>query len=118
MSEDVALDTLRRRTLAIDTRQALLTGAWTDDVKVLRAALGRATADDRICIDCAVTFFEVAGDEALHVTVAHRSSGSAPSGAAASATLAEGVSRSFPRMPRYQVLRQIREMVFAGPGTA
>jgi len=99
---------------AITTNQLLLTSVWTKDVQVLRAALDRIAGDGRSQVDCDVTFFEVASDRDLHVTVAHRPSGDAVPGS--SRDTHDGIvhTRSFVRVPRYQVLREIRAMVFAG----
>ena len=99
----------------ITTNQALLTDAWTADVKALQAALGRITADARVSCDCRVTFFEVAGDGHLHVNVAHRAPTGEVQGWAGPGITPDGVvhNRTFVRGPRYQVLRQIRDMIFA-----
>jgi len=96
---------------AITSSHALLTDAWTKDVTALQAALGRIKADTPGGCDCCVTFFEVPGDRELHVSVTHQyptdegvGARPAPHGIVA--------DRTFVRMPRYQVLRQIRDMVF------
>jgi hypothetical protein len=100
---------------AITATHALLTGAWTVDVKVLEEALGRLKTDARRTDGCQVTFFEVAGDQHLHVNITHRSATAAVEGWAGPAETADGVlyNRMFSRMPRYQLLRQLKHMIFA-----
>ena len=99
---------------ALTTRHVLLTDAWTADVKTLRAALGRIEKGAGLSSECRVTFFEVAGDAQLHVEVTHRHT--TGNGSAGADGTPERVvhNRVFSRAPRYQVLREIREMVFAG----
>jgi hypothetical protein len=101
---------------SITANHALLTGAWTMDVKSLEAALGRVKLDAAMTSPCRVTFFEVAGDGDLHVNVMHRAATEGVTGWQGPAAAADGVvyNRTFSRMPRYQVLRQIKSMIFAG----
>lgn len=96
---------------------ALLTGAWKVDVKVLEEAIVRLQADPRVGNGCRVTFFEVAGDEHLHVNITHRSAMVRVDGWAGPVTTADGVlyNRRFSRMPRYQLLRQLKHMICAVP---
>jgi hypothetical protein len=100
----------------ITANHTTLTAAWTADVKALATALGRIT-DARVSGDCRVTFFEVAGDPQLHVNVTRRSAGKGVNGWAGPGAMSDGVvyNRTFSRMPRYQMLRQIKEMIFAAP---
>src|ERR1043166_3156188 len=116
MSEHDVRERSQHTVRAITTTQALLTGAWKEDVRVMQAALGRITTVGT-SVNCHVTFFEVAGDGNLHVSVAHRSTGNGANGSSGSPIIPDGAvyARSFVREPRYQVLRQIRHMVFAGP---
>jgi hypothetical protein len=99
----------------ITANHALLTGAWTVDVKALEEAIGRFKTDPRAGTDCRVTFFEVAGDQHLHVNITHRSATAGVEGWAGPAATADGVlyNRIFSRMPRYQLLRQLKPMIFA-----
>jgi len=100
---------------AITASHTLLTGVWTLDVKALETALGRIT-DARVSGDCRVTFFEVIGDRDLHVNVTRRSAGGVHGWAGPGITPDGTVyNRTFSRMPRYQVLRQIKEVIFAAP---
>ncbi len=100
---------------AITTNQALLTTAWTGDVKVLEAALGRCNGQGRLNGSCRVAFFEVAGDSQLHVNVIHPHPTLTISGWTGPGRTPDGLihNRTFSRAPRYQILRQIRDMVFA-----
>ena len=101
---------------ALTTSHVLLTDAWTADVNALQAALGRIEKGAGLSSDCRVTFFEVAGDAQLHVEVTHRSAAANVNGSPGAESASERVvhNRAFSRAPRYQVLRGIREMVFAG----
>jgi hypothetical protein len=100
----------------ISANHTVLTAAWTADVKALETALGRI-ADARVSGDCRVTFFEVAGDQHLHVNVTRRSAGKGVNGWAGPGATCDGAvyNRTFSRMPRYQVLRHIKDMIFAAP---
>jgi hypothetical protein len=103
------------RTPGITANHTLLTGAWTMEVKSLEAALGRVKPEAGVNGQCRVTFFEVAGDGDLHVNVMHHSATEGVTGWAGPGATADGVvyNRTFSRMPRYQVLRQIKNMIFA-----
>ena len=98
---------------AISTNQALLTTAWTADVKMLEAALGRCDVEGRLNGGCRVVFFEVAGDAQLHVNVIHPARHM--SGWTGRSGTPDGLihNQTFSRAPRYQILRRIRDMVFA-----
>jgi hypothetical protein len=100
---------------AILTKRALLTTAWTADVKVLQAALSRCKVDGRLDAGCEVAFFEVAGDSQLHVNVIHARPTLNMTGWKGPHRATGGLThnRTFNRMARYQILREIREMVFA-----
>jgi hypothetical protein len=104
-------------TRAITANHTLLTGAWNVDVKALEEALGRLAIDPGAAADCRVTFFEVAGDRHLHVNISHQSAMAAVNGWTGPATTADGViyNRIFDHMPRYQLLRQLKQMIFATP---
>ena len=101
---------------ALTTSHVLLTDAWTADVTALQAALGRIEKSAGLSNDCRVNFFEVAGDAQLHVEVTHRSTTGNVNGSSGAGSTSDRVvhNRAFSRAPRYQVLRGIREMVFAG----
>ena len=112
MTENVA----RANAPAITANHTLLTGAWATEVKSLETALGRIT-DARVSSDCQVTFFEVAGDRHLHVNVRRRYAMAGVDGWAGPGATSTGIvyNRTFGRMPRYQVLRQIKAVIFAAP---
>ena len=100
---------------AITANHTLLTAFWTADVAAFEAAIGRFTKGAPSNIDCRITFFEVAGDQRLHVNVIHKSLTKEVSGWAGPGDTTDGFvhNRTFARAPRYRVLREIREMVFA-----
>src|SRR5688572_30685808 len=88
---------------AITANHALLTETWTAEVKSLVMALGRIKTDDRsVSSDCRVTFFEVEGDQHLHVNVTHQSATAAVNGWSGPGTTSDGTvhNRTFSRMPR------------------
>jgi hypothetical protein len=91
-----------------------VTTAWTADVKVLEAALRRCKAD-RPVTGCRVAFSEVPGDAGLHVDVIHTRQTAHVNGWMPLDDAPDGLvhHRRFDREPRYQLLRQIRDMVFA-----
>ena len=110
------IENIRRpKAPAITANHALLTATWAKDVKALESALGRIKADARVSSDCRVTFFEVAGDQQLHVNVTHQSATEGVSGWAGPGATPDGIvhNRTFSRMHRYQVLREIKGMIFA-----
>ena len=103
------------KTPAITADHALLTALWIAEVQALEGALGRIT-DARVSGDCRVTFFEVEGDQHLHVNVLRRSAGDVRGWSGPGATSHGPVyNRTFSKMPRYQVLRQIKDVIFAAP---
>jgi hypothetical protein len=109
------IDNLRlAKAPAITATHALLTAAWTVEVEALEAALKRIT-DARVGRDCRVTFFEVAGDQHLHVNVTRRPATGDITGWAGPGATRGGIvyNRTFSRMPRYRVLRQIKDVIFA-----
>ena len=93
----------------------LLTKSWTADVESLETAIGRFTEDRRLTNDCRVMFFEIAGDRHLHVNVTHRHPTMAVRGWVGPASLPEGFvhNRTFEEAGASQMLRHIRNMVFA-----
>ena len=110
------IENIRRLTApAITANHALLTATWADEVKALESALGRINGNARVSSDCRVTFFEVAGDQHLHVNVTHRSATEGVKGWAGPGTTPDGIvhNRTFSRTPRAQVLREIKDMIFA-----
>ena len=98
----------------VTTKHKLLTDSWTANVEALEAAVGRFTTDRSLTNDCQVVFFEI-GDGRLHVNVTHKYQTTAVRGWAGPASLREGFvhNRTFADAPPGQMLRHIRDMVFA-----
>ena len=105
----------REDAAAVTTRHKLLTSSWTADVQALETAIGRFTADRPLTNDCQVVFFEIAGDGQLHVNVTHQHQTVAAKGWSGPGHLPDGFvhNRRFVDTPQSQMIRQIREMVFA-----
>lgn len=101
--------------MGITTTHKLLTGDWTSDVETVERGIGRFKPDDSTKNDCQVVLFEIVRDIRLHVNVTHRHETRAPAGWAGPASLREGFvhNRTFGDMPARQIVRHIREMVFA-----
>jgi len=100
---------------AVTTKHKLVTSRWTADVETLETAIGRFTADRPLTNDCHVVFFEIAGDGQLHVNVTHQHPTMAVRGWAGPARLPDGFvhNRRFGDTPTSQMVRHIRDMVFA-----
>jgi hypothetical protein len=98
----------------VTTTHRLLTYAWTADVEALETAVGRFTTERSLTNDCHVVFFEI-GDGRLHVNVTHRYQTRPVKGWAGPASLREGFvhNRTFADAAPGQMVRQIRDMVFA-----
>src|SRR5688572_4936320 len=101
---------------AVTTKHRLLTGSWTAEVETLEKAIGQFTVKRPLATDCHVVFFEIAGDGQLHVNVTHQHSTKAMPGWAGPARVPAGFvhNRRFDETSPSQMLRQIRDMVFAG----
>jgi hypothetical protein len=99
----------------VTTTRNLLTASWKADVQALESAVARFTLDRPLPNDCVVAFFEIAGDQHLHVNVTHRHQTTAVRGWAGPASLPEGFvhNRRFGDAPPGQMTRHIRDMVFA-----
>lgn len=103
------------RARAVMTKHKLLTSSWTADVDTLETAIGRFPTDGRLANDCQVVFFEIAGDAQLHVNVTHQHATMAVRGWAGPGKLPDGFvhNRRFSDTPPDQMIRHIRDMVFA-----
>jgi hypothetical protein len=101
----------------ITTTRNLLTDAWTADVSDMEQAIQHFTADRRLTDDCHVAFFEIARDPHLHVNVTHTHPTAQVSGWAGPGDRPEGFvhNRRFVDTATVQIVRHIREMVFAAP---
>jgi hypothetical protein len=99
----------------ITTGHTLLTGAWTENVEAAEAAIGRFSSDGLVANACHVALFEIAGDGLLHVNVTHQYATKEVRGWAGPGRVSEGFvhNRTFSGAQAGQMLRQIREMVFA-----
>jgi len=102
----------RRGGMAISARRQLLTGSWTADVQRLERAV---RAFPEVANNCDVAFFEIAGDEHLHCNVTHRHATKSVSGWAGPGRVPNGFvhNRRFGAAPHNEVVRHIRDMVFA-----
>lgn len=120
-----AVPTSRRRTpvitagdagaKAVTTTHKLLTSSWTADVEAFETAIGRFPAYRRLVNDCQVVFFEIVGDGQLHVNVTHQHRTMPVRGWAGPARLPRGFvhNRRFGDTPPSQIIRHIRDVVFA-----
>jgi hypothetical protein len=101
--------------MAIRTTHKLLTGSWTTDVETLETAVGRFEADGATRNDCQVAFFEVVRDRHLHVNVTHKHQTRTARGWAGPGSLPHGFvhNRTFGDIQPSQILRHVRDMVFA-----
>jgi hypothetical protein len=104
----------------VTTRHTLRTNSWTADVETLETAIGRLTVDRPIANDCQVVFFEIAGDDQLHVNVTHQHATVAVRGWAGPARLPDGFvhNRRFGDATPTQMIRQIRNMICAASADA
>jgi hypothetical protein len=100
---------------AVTTTHKLLTRSWTADVEAVETAIGRLTAARPLAHDCHVVLFEIAGDGHLHVNVTHQHPTMPMRGWAGPARLPGGFvhNRRFGDTPPNQIIRHIRDMVFA-----
>jgi hypothetical protein len=101
---------------AVTTEHSLLTTAWIADVRTLETAIGRFASEQPLASDCQVVMFEIEGDNQLHVNVVHQAPhtdvvhgwsgpGQLPAGSV--------YNRRFADTPPAQMIRHIRNMVFA-----
>jgi len=105
----------RERAGAVKTKHNLLTTSWTANVETLETAIRRFAPGGALANDCQVAFFEIAGDDQLHVNVTHQHPTTAISGWAGPANLPDGFvhNRRFGEMTSRRMLQHIRNMVFA-----
>ncbi|HEY0874897.1 MAG TPA: hypothetical protein VGD94_15600 [Vicinamibacterales bacterium] len=99
----------------ISARHQLLSDSWMGDVEKLERAIGRFKVDSNVANDCEVVFFEIAGDGHLHCNVTHRHETKAVTGWAGPGHVPDGFvhNRRFGDIPHNDMVRQIRDMVFA-----
>src|SRR4029453_8276746 len=105
----------------VTTRPTRRTNSWTANVATLETAIARLTADRPLPNDCQVVFFEIAGDNELHVNVTHQHPALAVDGWAGPARVPDGFvhNRRFggDTTPN-RMMRYIRDMIFAPPNDA
>ncbi len=104
--------------MGIFARHQLLSNSRrTADVERLESAIGRFKADPDVAINCEVAFFEMVGDEHLHCNVTHRHATKSVTGWAGPGHVPDGFvhNRRFGEAPHNEVVRHIRDMVFAAP---
>ena len=107
----------REEAMAISARHQLLSDSWTADVENLEWAIGRFKADPNVENNCEVVLFEIVGDEHLHCNVTHRHATKTISGWAGPGQVPNGFvhNRRFDDASQTDMLRHIRDMVFAAP---
>ena len=101
--------------MVVTTTHNLLTDSWTADVEALEAAVEDFDADGTMTNHCHVAFFEIVRDRQLHVNITHKYQTRTVHGWAGPARLPEGFvhNRRFDGSQPAQIIRHIREMVFA-----
>ena len=102
--------------MGISIRHRLLSDSRrTADVERLELAIGRFKADPDVANNCEVAFFEMVGDEHLHCNVTHRHATKSITGWAGPGHVLDAFvhNRRFGDAPHSEVLRHIRDMVFA-----
>jgi hypothetical protein len=105
----------REGTMRISARHQLLSDSWTADVANLEWAIGRFKADSNVGNNGEVVFFEIAGDGHLHCNVTHRHATKTVTEWAGPGHVPDGFvhHRRFGDTPHSDIVRQIRDMVFA-----
>ena len=105
----------REGVMRISARHQLLSESWTVDVENLERAIGRFKADSNVANNCEVVFFEIVGDGHLHCNVTHRHATKTITGWAGPGHVADGFvhNRRFGNTPHNDMVRDIRNMVFA-----
>ena len=101
--------------VAISARHQLLSDSWTADVEALETAIGHFRTDGKLTTNCEVVCFEIAGDGHLHVNVIHRYATKAVREWAGPGKIAGGYvhNRRFGETPTNEIIRQVRDMIFA-----
>jgi hypothetical protein len=105
----------RQGATQISAKHQLLSDSWTEEVENLERAIGCFKADPNVANNCEVVLFEIAGDEHLHCNVTHRHATEAVTGWAGPGQVPDGFvhNRRFGDTPHGDIVRQIRDMVFA-----
>ena len=102
---------------AVSARHIHLGDSWTTRVEALEAVIRNFRPDGPATNSCEVVFFEIPGDEHLHVNVTHRYATKVVSGWAGPGSIPDGFvhSRTFRDTPQSDIIQHVREMVFAAP---
>jgi hypothetical protein len=102
--------------MSIRTTQNLLTDSWTANVEEVETAIEHFKSDGTLKNDCHVAFFEIPRDADLHVNVTHKHQTMTASGWIGPAIVPGGFvhNRRFGAAEPTQMIRHIRDMVFAG----
>ena len=105
------------RTSRLSSTRWLAGASWTACVDAIEADIWRFKDEHPLASDCRVAFFEVPADETLHVNVTHRELTKRIRGWAGPGRTSEGFvhNRTFAATPTAQILRHVRDMVFADP---
>jgi hypothetical protein len=109
-------DDRRGGAMGISARHQLLSNSRrTADVERLESVIRRFKAGPDVANNCEVVFFEMVGDEHLHCNVTHPHATKSVAGWAGPGHVPHGFvhNRRFGDAPHSEVLRQIRDMVFA-----
>ena len=98
-----------------NSHHALLTDAWTMNVQKLERGIGEFVTPPSLQYH--VSLFEMRDDGTLHVNVTHRQEMKPAKGWSGPGVSANGFvhNRRFDAMSTEEILRAIREMVFAAP---
>jgi hypothetical protein len=101
--------------MAIKIRRTLLTSSWTEEVDALETAVGRFRTDRPLANDCEIVFFEMVGDQRLHVNVTHSHPTRSIRGWAGPGKVLHGYvhNRRFGHARRRRIIRHVREIVLA-----
>jgi hypothetical protein len=109
-------DGSREAITGISARHQLLSDSWRrKDIQELEWAIGRFKSDSNVANRCEVALFEIVGDEHLHCNVTHRHATKSITGWAGPGHMPGGFvhNRRFRDMPQKEIIRHIRDMVFA-----
>jgi hypothetical protein len=105
---------IKKRYARRDTfHHTLLTDAWTADVQTLEKGIGEFNVP--AAREFHVSLFEMRGDSLLHVNVTHKDETKPVPGWSGPGVSANGFihNRRFESTPTAEILRSIRQMVFA-----
>jgi hypothetical protein len=104
------------RTGHLSSTRKRVSSSWAADVDAIETAMSRFEEAHPLASDCQVVFFEIGTDAKLHVNVTHRHPTREIRGWAGPAHTPDGFvhNRTFASAPRPQLVRHVRDMIFAG----